>query len=133
MTRREKNIPSDRSFGIFLLALASAALLYYLYFHGFPPVYLTSSIFILLTFFTIFFPVILRPFKASWLFLGLILSMIFTPLIIRVIFYFVVTPFAIFGRVFKKDELLLKKPNKKSYWVTTKQRNISKGFFIDQF
>ena len=60
---------------------------------------------------------ILTPFNIVWFKFGIFLGKIVSPLVMGVIFFFVVTPTAIIMRLFKKDLLNLKYNNSKSYWI----------------
>ena len=59
----------------------------------------------------------LTPFNKVWFKFGLLLGRLVSPLIMGIIFFFVVTPIAIFLRFIKKDIINLKFNNGKSYWV----------------
>ena len=60
---------------------------------------------------------ILTPFNIVWFKFGIFLGKIVSPLVMGVIFFFIVTPTAIIMRLFKKDLLNLKYNNSKSYWI----------------
>jgi hypothetical protein len=60
---------------------------------------------------------ILSPVNLLWFKFGLLLGRIFSPIIMGIIFFFIVTPIGIIMKVFKKDLLNLKYNNKKSYWI----------------
>jgi len=63
---------------------------------------------------------VLGPLNKIWFYFGITLGKIISPLIMGIIFFFVVTPIGILMRLFKKDILKLKKNKEKSYWI---QRN----------
>ena len=52
-----------------------------------------------------------------WFKFGLFLGKIISPLIMGIIFFFVVTPTAILMKIFRKDLLNLNFNNDKSYWI----------------
>ena len=60
---------------------------------------------------------ILNPLNILWFKFGLFLGKIISPIIMLVIFFFVVTPIGLIMRLFKKDLLSLRYNNKKSYWI----------------
>ena len=60
---------------------------------------------------------ILNPLNKLWFKFGLFLGKIISPIIMLMIFFFVVTPIGLIMRLFKKDILSLKYNNKKSYWI----------------
>ena len=60
---------------------------------------------------------LLTPFNILWFKLGIFLGKIVSPMVMGIIFFFVVTPTAILMRLFKKDLLNLKYNDSKSYWI----------------
>ena len=60
---------------------------------------------------------LLLPLNKIWFKFGIFLGKIISPLVMGVIFFFVVTPIGIFMRIIKKDLLNLKYNNDKSYWI----------------
>ena len=61
---------------------------------------------------------ILTPLNRLWFKFGIFLGKIVSPLVMGVIFFFVVTPIGLIMRVFNKDVLNLKFDKvKKSYWI----------------
>mgnify|MGYP001476304200 CR=1 FL=1 len=60
---------------------------------------------------------ILTPLNKLWFRFGIFLGKIFSPLIMGIIFFLVVTPIGLLMRLLGKDLLNLKYNNNKSYWV----------------
>ena len=60
---------------------------------------------------------VLTPLNKLWFKFGLLLGKIVSPLIMGIIFFFVVTPTAFIVRIIGKDLLNLKFNNKKTYWI----------------
>ena len=60
---------------------------------------------------------VLTPLNKLWFKFGLLLGKIVSPLIMGIIFFFVVTPTAFIMRIIGKDLLNLKFNNKKTYWI----------------
>ena len=60
---------------------------------------------------------LLTPFNILWFKFGIFLGKIVSPIVMGVIFFFVVTPIAILMRISKKDLLNLKFTNKSTYWT----------------
>tara|TARA_B100000427_G_scaffold309207_1_gene298056 strand:+ start:338 stop:721 length:384 start_codon:yes stop_codon:yes gene_type:complete len=60
---------------------------------------------------------ILSPLNKIWFKFGLFLGKIISPMVMGLIFFFVVTPIGILMRILKKDLLNLKMNNNKSYWI----------------
>ena len=68
---------------------------------------------------------ILTPLNNLWFKFGLFLGKIVSPIVMGVIFFFVVTPTGIIMRLMRKDLLNLKKNNSNSYWIEKKNENSS--------
>tara|TARA_B100001121_G_scaffold241214_1_gene215338 strand:+ start:310 stop:693 length:384 start_codon:yes stop_codon:yes gene_type:complete len=60
---------------------------------------------------------ILTPLNKIWFKFGILLGKIISPLIMGIIFFFVVSPIGIIMRLFRKDLLNLKFNDTKSYWI----------------
>jgi len=60
---------------------------------------------------------ILTPLNNLWFKFGIFLGKIVSPLVMGVIFFFVVTPIGLLMRLFGKDLLNLKYNSNKSYWI----------------
>tara|TARA_A100000164_G_scaffold56101_1_gene44650 strand:+ start:319 stop:702 length:384 start_codon:yes stop_codon:yes gene_type:complete len=59
----------------------------------------------------------LSPLNKIWFKFGLFLGKIISPIVMGLIFFFVVTPIGILMRILKKDLLNLNMNNNKSYWI----------------
>ena len=59
----------------------------------------------------------LTSLNVIWFKFGIFLSKFFSPLIMGIIFFFIVTPIGFIMRFFKKDILNLKFNKNKSYWI----------------
>jgi len=73
---------------------------------------------------------LLTPLNILWFKFGIFLGKIVSPLLMGIIFFFVVTPIAIFMRLLKKDLLNLKYNDNKSYWI---KKNEIKSKMKNQF
>ena len=60
---------------------------------------------------------ILTPLNKLWFKFGILLGKIVSPIILGIIYFFVVTPIGFLMRFFGKDVLNLKYNNNKSYWI----------------
>ncbi len=121
MKNNEKiKLPSNKSFGIFFFILFLLISLYPLVNDQSFRVwsFILSLLFLLLGLKN---SKILTPFNIMWLKLGLLLGKIFSPIIMGVVFFLVVTPIGVTMRIFKKDLLNLKYNDFKSYWINKKE------------
>ena len=77
-----------------------------------------SIIFLVLGFFN---SKILTPFNKLWFKFGILLGNIIAPIVMGLVFFFVVTPTGIIMKILKKDLISLKKNNDKTYWIEKKE------------
>tara|TARA_B100000900_G_scaffold385689_1_gene375524 strand:+ start:1653 stop:2039 length:387 start_codon:yes stop_codon:yes gene_type:complete len=73
---------------------------------------------------------ILTPLNILWLKFGISLGKIISPVIMGVIFFFVVTPIGLIMRILRKDLINLKYNKNKSYWI---EKNGPKSKMKNQF
>ena len=66
---------------------------------------------------------ILTPLNKIWFKFGIFLGSFIAPIVMGVIYFFVVTPTGILVRLFKKDLLNLKRNNNKTYWIAKNDKN----------
>ena len=109
---------SDKKFGFFftfVFLIVSTSLIFI-----YKSLELSSIIFFLLSIITLtltlFYPNQLTIFNKIWYSFGLFLNKIISPIILGFIFFCIISPIALCMRIFKRDELLLKRKKNKSYW-----------------
>ena len=73
---------------------------------------------------------LLTPLNKIWFKFGILLGKIVSPLVMGLIFFFVVTPIGILMRILKKDLLNLKFNKKTTYWI---EKNDLKSKMKNQF
>ena len=73
---------------------------------------------------------ILTPFNKVWFKFGLILGSIISPLVMGIIFFFVVTPISLLMKILGKDLINLRFNKNKSYWI---EKNGPKSKMKNQF
>ncbi len=73
---------------------------------------------------------LLSPLNKLWMRFGLLLGRIVSPIIMGIIYFFVVTPTGLIMKIFRKDLLSLKKNDEKSYWI---EKNDEKSNMKNQF
>ncbi len=78
-------------------------------------------------------PKFLSGITKLWLQFGDVLGRIISPITLGLIFYTLITPTGIFTRLFGRDELLLKKKDKKSYWLVRQESDDKSISFKRQF
>ena len=60
---------------------------------------------------------LLSPLNKIWFKFGIVLGSVISPVVMGLIFFFVVTPIALIMKLFRKDVLNLKFNSNKSYWI----------------
>lgn len=106
----------NKKFGIFISIIFLTLLIYLYYFKS------IFSLFIL--FLSVLFFVLgvsdsklLKPLQIFWIKFGYLLNKLITPIIMFVIYFFVIFPISILLKIFGKDILNLNKKNKKTFWI----------------
>ena len=67
---------------------------------------------------------LLKPLNIAWIKLGEVLGKIIAPLVMALIFFFMLTPLSFIIRIFGKDLLKLKLSKDNSYWIK-REKNIT--------
>ena len=112
----EIKISSNRSFGIVFFVVFLLIAIYPLSYNGEIRIWsiVVSFIFLILG---LLRSKILTPLNKLWFKFGILLGMIFSPLIMGIIFFVIVTPIGLLMRLMGKDPLNLKYNLHKSYWI----------------
>ena len=114
--KASNELPSDKAFGVFL-TIVSLIVGVYFYFWGNLHVFSVAiglSIFTTLT--VLIKPSLLRPLNIFWLYLGLALGAVISPLILGSIYFLIITPVAVLLRISGRDELRIKQKSSQSEW-----------------
>jgi large-conductance mechanosensitive channel len=109
-------INTNRSFGLVFSVIFLLITIYVFINNGFLNLYLItiSCLMAILGFLN---SNLLTPLNKAWFRFGIFLGKIMNPIIMGVIFFFIVTPISVILRLMKKDILNLKYSNKKTYWI----------------
>lgn len=131
----EQNIrlPSNKVFGYFFsgLFLVISGYTYYKSLVSVAILMLVVS-FILFSI-SLICPRVLERLNRLWCGLGLVLGKVTNPIVLGIIYFALITPNAFVTRLFGRDELLLKKKNKKSYWLARQKTDEKFNSFERQF
>jgi len=127
-------LPSNRSFG-FLFAVVFVCLSLFSAYRGASTAlvigWFTSGVIMGLV--AVFAPTLLTPLNKIWMKLGEIMGKIVNPLVLGIIFFVLISPVALFTRLFGRDELRLKKLNIGSYWVDRRPPGPAGDSYKNQF
>ena len=77
-----------------------------------------SFVFLIITFIR---PNLFTPLNKLWIQFGILLGKVISPIVMGLVFFFVVTPIGILVRLFKKDVMGLKK-KETSYWINREDK-----------
>ena len=119
MNTKDIKIGSNKSFGIVFAIVFSLIALWPLLKGNEIRLWslIISLIFLILGFMN---SKILTPLNKLWFKLGIFLGNFIAPIIMGIIFFFVVTPTGIIMKLLGKDLIKLKKNNEDSYWIEKK-------------
>lgn len=111
---------SDRSFGLvffaFFLIVAVLPLI-----HGNAVRLWAIGLSMTFGIFALIFPHVLAPLNRRWTKFGLFLHAVVSPIVLGILFFFVVTPTALLMRLFGKDTLQLRlDKGAMTYWISRK-------------
>ena len=114
-------LPTNKSFGLTFGSVFFIIFLYVIYNHSNLTLGLSLlSISIIFFFLGFINSKVLHPLNLGWFKFGIFLGKIVSPIILGMIFFFVVTPTALIMRILRKDLLALKFNNKNTYWISKK-------------
>ena len=68
---------------------------------------------------------LLTPLNLLWFKFGLFLGKVVSPLVMGLVYFLVVTPTGLVMKLLKKDLIMLKKNNEKTYWIEKKESESS--------
>jgi flagellar biosynthesis protein FlhB len=110
-------MPSNKKFGYFFSAIWLLVAIYF-HFKG-NQIFPTLSILLASTllFAAMFYPDLLEPLNKLWFKLGALLGAISSPIVLSILFFMLITPIALLGRIFGRDSLKLKSKKMNTYWI----------------
>lgn len=78
-------------------------------------------------------PGVLAPLNRAWFRLGGLMAAIVNPIVLGLIFFGLLTPVALVGRLFGRDELGLRRQARDSYWISRLPAPLDLESFKRQF
>jgi hypothetical protein len=124
---------SDRAFGLVFAGVFLLVALWPLFERAAPRLWAiaVAAVFALCAWLA---PQVLAPLNRLWFRFGELLHRIVSPIALGVIFFGVITPYAVVMRLFGRDELLLRKGSARaSYWVRREPPGPPPDSFRNQF
>ena len=126
-------IPSNKKFGLFVTLVFLIFSVYLFSCEAIKLSYLSFGLSGLFFLVTLVKAEWLFPLNKLWMRLGLLLGIFFSPIILGVIFFGMLTPMSFVMRLLGRDELALKKQLKKTHWAAKKLGAVSSDSFKNQF
>ena len=124
----EDEVPSNRKFGLFFSLVFAVVAAYFFYSANMSLVYVSVTVSLTILVITLVKNELLVPLNKLWMHFGLLLGMIFNPIILGIIFFGLFTPIALFMRLIGRDELRLKLSKKSSHWISRSKQIKSENF-----
>ncbi len=123
-------LPSNKKFGYFFSGVFLLVSAYFFYIKIFIIGYALAIISVVFFGVTLFSPNLLLPLNKLWMRLGILLGMIISPIVLGIIFFGILTPYAIIMRIFKRDQLRLKKNSDNLEWInkSSEKTNFERQF-----
>ena len=119
----KKNIlPSNRNFGI-VFAIVFLIISFWPLLKGEDIRYWSLIISFIFFILALVNSKILTPLNKAWMKFGFLLGKIVSPIVMGIVFFFVVTPTGIIMRILGKNLLNLKKNNQNTYWIKKDNKN----------
>lgn len=129
-----KSLPSERTFGAFFAALFSLAAAFAIYSRW--PIGSVAGFLVASVAFggaASFAPRALVPLNKLWFALGELLGKIVGPIVLGIIFFGILTPCAVIGRIVGRDELRLRRRGIETYWIERNPAGPEPQSFKNQF
>jgi len=124
---------NEKKFGYFFTILFLITSIFLLKNDKLKFFYLSLMMSCFFMFITIFNLKLLYWLNNYWMKLSVLISKINNPLIMALLFFGILTPFALLLRVFRRDELRLKRLESKSFWILSERTKYDLAFFKNQF
>ncbi|MEY4468214.1 MAG: hypothetical protein RIR21_2007 [Pseudomonadota bacterium] len=131
---KKEKAPSNRNFGL-LFAGVFTFVSAFSFYRGANTntVYGWLTVGLVLALIAISAPGLLTMVNKSWIKLGDLIGKVVSPLVLGIIFFFLITPIAVISRLFGRDELHIKKINVCSCWIDRVPHGPSADSFKNQF
>ena len=128
MNFSEIELPSNLKFGLFLTFIFAVGATYFYDSANATLAYVLSATAFVFLLVTLVRRDALLPLNKLWMRFGLLLGMIFSPILLGVIFFGLLTPLAILMRLRGRDELRLRLDHRASHWIFREDRTRPESF-----
>ena len=121
MRLSEIELPSNRKFGFFFTSIFLVVAAYFYYSDNVTWAYAFSAAALVFVLVTLIKSDALLPLNKLWMRFGLLLGMIVSPIVLGIIFFGLVTPYALTMKILGRDELRLKIKKVETHWKSRSQ------------
>ena len=121
MNFSDVKLPSNKKFGLFFTFVFSLSSTYFYKATNVSWAYTCGAASLIFLFCTLVKDSILLPLNKLWMRFGLLISMIVSPIVLGIIFFGLVTPYALVMKMFGRDELRLKIKKNQTNWKKRSQ------------
>jgi hypothetical protein len=128
----EVELPSNKKFGFFFTFIFTLVAVYFFSTTNLKWTYAFSIVALLFLLITLIKSDALLPLNKLWMRFALLLGMIISPIVLGIIFFGLVTPYALVMKMFGRDELRLKIKKNQTHWKDRSQ-TIPQVDFTQQF
>jgi len=122
-------LPSNKKFGFFFTFVFGLFSVYFYTKELISWTYIMSLASLIFLVLSVVKAEILLPLNKMWMKFGLLLAMIFSPIVLGTLFFGLFTPIALLMRFTGRDELRLKFYNKPSHWIVRREPIKSESFY----
>jgi hypothetical protein len=128
------NPTSDKKFGYFFASIFVLAGLYSSLLYSSSFIWVIFLLLASTSALTAFYkPICFSRLNAIWFLLAIILGRIFNPIVLGALYFLILTPISLISKLFGRDELLLNKSDKQTYWLIKDQTLKNNQSYRDQF
>ena len=110
-------LPSNKHFGLFFSVIFLLGSIYFQVLQNIAYTAMLGTLSLLFFLLSLFRPDALLPLNKLWMQFGLMLGNIVSPIVLGVLFFGLITPIAIFFKLFGRDELKLRVNTARSRWI----------------
>ena len=128
----EVELPSNKKFGFFFTFIFTLVAVYFFSTTNLKWTYAFSIVALLFLLITLIKSDALLPLNKLWMRFALLLGMIISPIVLGIIFFGLVTPYALVMKMFGRDELRLKIKKNQKHWKDRSQ-SMPQVDFTQQF
>ena len=68
-----------------------------------------------------------------WMAFGTLMGKFYSPIVLGLFFFLIISPIAIMMKLFRRDALRLRRPRVKTYWLKRENKNQTHSSFHNQF